>query len=299
MASDQRTADVDFSPRQPPSGGLKAGGLAIVVFVSGYFLPVWLLGRTYFSHSLQLLACLLAYVLVTLAIFRFLEARSARKQAALEGGGQAPSTVGLLDPMGQSENESAVVSPVHRPKEWSPEFLYQLDWKRMVDLCLAYFEGRFRCEAGGLTEDGSVDIRLFKPGEEQPVAIVHCRVWGAWEAGLDMLESLSVKMAQELVGRGFCIGFCGFSASARAFAQQHGITLIDDVMFVSMLNRLPDERRQQLLVLAGTGDFSTPSCPLCGLKMFVRQNEQVRYWGCRAYPRCQGVLAIRSPLRQH
>lgn len=298
MASDQKTAGVDFSPRQPLSGALKAGGLAIAIFVSGYFLPVWLLGRSYFSHSLQLLACLLAYVLVVLAVFRFLEARSAKQQAVLEESGQAPSAK-LQAFMRGAENESAVVSSEHRPQEWSPEFLHQLDWKRMVDLCLAYFEGRFRCEAGGLNEDGSVAIRLFKPGEERSVAIVYCRVWGAWEVGLEALEALSVQMAQELVSRCFCMGFGGFAASAREFAQQHEITLIDDVMFVSMLNRLPDERKLQLLVLAGEGDFNTPSCPACGLKMLVRQNEQVRYWGCRAYPRCQGVLAIRHPQQRH
>jgi restriction system protein len=70
--------------------------------------------------------------------------------------------------------------------------------------------------------------------------------------------------------------------------------LIDDAMFLSMLKRLPDERRAELLSLAVEGDYAVPTCPECGLKMIVRQHEQARYWGCRAFPRCKGVLAMRQ-----
>ena len=45
----------------------------------------------------------------------------------------------------------------------------------------------------------------------------------------------------------------------------------------------------QLLKLATQGDFLTPTCPSCGIKMVPRKSTQVgrEFWGCTNYPRCK------------
>lgn len=265
---------------------------AIAVFVVGYVLPVWVLGRSSLVGSIQWLAVLLSYLLFSLMVFRFLEQRDVEPEEEGEGpdGSEVAPPAAALD---QVLPQEAAPAQVSRPDSWSPDLLHSLDWQRMLDLCVAFFSDRFRCKPGKLAEDGSVDIRLFKDEDTLPVAIVHCRAWGEHEIGLDALEKLSALMAAEFVNKGFFMGYGGFSSQAREYAKAHSITLIDDAMFIAMLMRQPEARRQQLLDIAVQGDFTTPSCPVCGLKMLSRQNEQARYWGCRAYPRCKGVLAMR------
>lgn len=263
---------------------------AMGVFIVGYILPVWVLGRSSLVGSIQWVAALLSYLLFSLMVFRFLEQRDVEpEEEGLDGSEVAPPATALDQVLPQ---ESAPAR-VHRPDSWSPELLHSLDWQRMLDLCVAFFSDRFRCKPGKLAADGSVDIRLFKDEETLPVAIVHCRAWGEHEIGLDSMEKLSALMTSEFVNKGFFMGYGGFSSQAREYAKEHSITLIDDTMFIAMLMRQPEARRQQLLDIALQGDFTTPSCPDCGLKMLSRQNEQTRYWGCRAYPRCKGVLAMR------
>ncbi|WP_018607024.1 restriction endonuclease [Uliginosibacterium gangwonense] len=263
---------------------------ALGVFIVGYVLPVWVLGRSSLAGSIQWATVILSYLLFSLMVFRFLEQRDVEpEEEGLDGSEVAPPA-GALDEVLPQETTPA---KVHRPDTWSPDLLHSLDWQRMLELCVAFFSDRFRCKPGKLGEDGSVDIRLFKGEETLPVAIVHCRAWGEHEIGLDSLERLSALMAAEFVTKGFFMGYGGFSSQAREYAKVHSITLIDDVMFIAMLMRQPEARRQQLLDIAVQGDFTTPSCPVCGLKMLSRQNEQARYWGCRAYPRCKGVLAMR------
>jgi len=282
--------------RKPSAAAWRAG----LVFILAYILPVLVLGRTSLSHGVQWFGILLTYFLVSLAIFRVLEARSGGIASdLLDESDVAPSYTGALDEVVGSDSGATVI--LNRPNVWSPELLHRLDWKRMVELCLAYFADRFRCQTGDLSAEGNVEIRLYKDAGERPVAIVQCRAWGEPEVGLASVEAFSVLMAQELIAKGFCIAFGGFSAEVREFAKNQGITLIDDVMFITMMGRLPEDRRQQLLGLAVDGDYATPSCPACGLKMIIRQNEQVRYWGCRAYPRCKGVLGMRhkKTVAQH
>jgi len=65
-------------------------------------------------------------------------------------------------------------------------------------------------------------------------------------------------------------------------------------MFLSLLTRLPPDESQRLLNLAVEGDYTTPTCPACGLKIIPRQNDKGRYWGCRAYPRCKATLGMQA-----
>ena len=295
MVEGNSESDVVFPPALLGQRWTAAAWRAVAVFVIGYVLPVLVLLASNFGYGVRWVAILLTYMLVSLAIFRFLESRSAARMAVLDmspANTEMPRAAAALDQVVDTGREA--VHSASKPGDWSLELLNQLDWKRMTDLCLAYFSDRFQCKAGALAEDGSVEILLFKDSTERPAGLVHCRAWGEREITLETLENLSLKMAQGLIARGFCMGYGSFTPEAKEFAKAHAISLIDDAMFLSMLKRLPDERNSQLLALVVEGDYTVPTCPECGLKMIVRQHEQARYWGCRAYPRCKAVLAMRQ-----
>jgi len=52
--------------------------------------------------------------------------------------------------------------------------------------------------------------------------------------------------------------------------------------------------RQQLLDFATAGDWTTPTCPSCGVKMAARNSKRRRFWGCVHFPKCRGTLQMRG-----
>jgi restriction system protein len=261
---------------------------AVLLFGLGDVLPR-LSGRQ--PASLMHAALLLgAYALLALAIFRRLQAepQSAGDEfAALSDAAATPSTLdALVDLAGQ---------PQEKPREWSLELLHALEWKRMGDVCLAFYKER-ELSARNVTvgSDGSMDATLHQGGEEAPFALLHCKARAEQEVGAAALEGVLQFMQEAGVARAFFMGAWSFSAEAKQLAAAHQITLVDDRMFLALLARLPHADSQRLLNLAVEGDYTTPSCPGCLLKMIPRQNEQGRYWGCRAYPHCKHTLGMQA-----
>jgi restriction system protein len=189
----------------------------------------------------------------------------------------------------------------HKPRKWSIELLHALEWRRMADICLAFYKDRgLSGELVHIGTDGSVDVRLFQDAltpegaEPTPFALLRCKARGQQVVGIEAITALQQSMKEAGVSRAFFMGIRHFDEAAEAAAKPLQITLIDDRMFLSMLGRLQTEESQRLLNLAIEGDYTTPSCPGCGLKMIPRQNEQGRYWGCRAFPRCKHTLGMQA-----
>jgi restriction system protein len=49
------------------------------------------------------------------------------------------------------------------------------------------------------------------------------------------------------------------------------------------------ETALELLKIATEGDYQTPTCPACSVKMISRKSTSQgrKYWGCRNYPACK------------
>ena len=85
---------------------------------------------------------------------------------------------------------------------------------------------------------------------------------------------------------------------AKVVAQANRITLVDGSMLLMMIERLPEGEWQDLLAFATAGDYATPTCPSCGIKMRAVQGKGGRpdFWGCHHYPRCRQVLGTRRSV---
>lgn len=267
----------------------------LAVFMLGYVLPRLLAGHA--VPPLQGLATGLAFIFVTLAVYRWQIERDAQRA------GDAQAVVLLADDAVQQGTLDAVVADaapqaVAKPRKWTAELLPQLEWRRMADLCIAFYKERgMSGEVAAVGEDGSLEVRLYQGErtEDSPVfALLFCKARGKRELGVDAVTGLVARMQAAGVGRAFFMGAWSFDQAAQALARERQITLIDDRMFLSLLTRLPYDESQRLLNLAVEGDYATPTCPACGFKMIPRQNENGRYWGCRAYPRCKATLGMRA-----
>ena len=84
-----------------------------------------------------------------------------------------------------------------------------------------------------------------------------------------------------------------FTQEARQFAAKQKIELISGARLIDVFSGLAPEKAQALLKLATKGDFLTPTCPCCSIKMTSRKStdEGRAFWGCENYPRCRQTFS--------
>jgi restriction system protein len=164
----------------------------------------------------------------------------------------------------------------------------------MEELSAAYFEELgFRT---GLTHDradGAVDISLYAAGADTASILVHCKAWDAYPVGVKALHELRAAMTSANVAEGVMVAAGRFTPEARGFAARENIQLIDGAALLEKLAALLPEKALALLKFATTGDFLTPTCPRCSIKMTARKStrEGRMYWGCTNYPRCKQTFS--------
>lgn len=205
-----------------------------------------------------------------------------------------PKLSGLDMEWGNRSFETDRGSPLVKPLAWSLELLRDIEWKRFEDLSAEYYrEKGVRCETTSLGADGGIDLKLFQDDSGKPTTIVQCKAWGTQLVGVKPVRELRGVMASEAIDKGFFMTSGGFTKDAKEFAKTNRITLIDATLFLMMIKRLPQESQDRLLDFATKGDYTTPTCPSCGIKMVKRDSKRGVFWGCSRYPRCKQTLKIR------
>ncbi|TXH84715.1 restriction endonuclease [Thauera aminoaromatica] len=289
------------------AAGMSAVGvLASVVVIPALFGGSRVLGAL--VPMLSPLAALIAAVFGVIALVRFV---TQQRQAPSPGTSRSSPvqrrepTTGVTPPpltdLDKALLSGASVPPPNRPREerptaWSREVIDRIEWKRFEDLCCEFYRVKgIRAETTRLGADGGVDIRLFQDdaAPQRCTAVVQCKAWNQ-AVGVKPVRELRGVMAHEKVEKAFFMAPNGFTDDAKAFAGENRITLLDGRLFLAMVERLPETQRQPLLAFATAGDWTTPTCPSCGMKMTARDSKRGRFWGCLSYPRCRGMLPMRA-----
>lgn len=216
---------------------------------------------------------------------------------AVFGSGERPA---IIDPLSEIESlhyrREPSGSPPEKPMEWSIDMIREIEWKRFEDVCQKFYETKgIRSETTALGADGGIDIRLYQDGSGQATSIVQCKAWGERIVGVKPVRELLGVMTHERIGKAFFMTSGQFSGDAKEVAKSNYITLIDGEMLLMMIKRLPEADQKSLLSFAIEGDYKTPTCPTCGIKMKRVSGKTSRpdFWGCHNYPRCRQMLGIR------
>jgi len=174
-----------------------------------------------------------------------------------------------------------VIIPAYVPT-WSIESLRSLEWKRFELLCAKYYEAAgFRAVTIAAGADGGIDVKLFKADPNLPIAIVQCKAWSKAVGVKEVRELLGV-MAHEKVARGIFITNGSYTPDAIAFGASNPIQLLDGNAFLQKIQALDSSAQDRLKTFAFDGDYQTPTCASCGIKLIKRKT----FWGCSNYPRC-------------
>lgn len=193
----------------------------------------------------------------------------------------------------QDANNAASVIPPSRPAAWSLEALRSMEWKRFELVCARYYEMvGFRAETLRCGPDGGIDVKLFKIDDNKPIAIVQCKAWNSSDVGVKEIRELLGVMTHEEVKRGIFITTSGYTSDAVAFGKTSPIQMLDGAAFAAKIGELTAPQQQALLDFAFEGDYRTPTCPSCGIKMVQRKSKRGDFFGCTGYPRCKRTFAM-------
>lgn len=181
-----------------------------------------------------------------------------------------------------------------RPTELSLRLLQRIDWKLFEEVCAEYFR---LCGFHAITQscgaDGGVDIQLSLPADPSHVVdIVQCKKWGK-PVGIKPLRELLGVMAATKISHGVFATSSTFNDEAKKFAAENHIHLLDGASLLKRMQERPRADQERLLKRATDGDYLTPTCPSCGIKLVSRHNRKnaSTFWGCRNYPRCRYTLS--------
>ena len=187
--------------------------------------------------------------------------------------------------------EPAEVDPSSE-MEWSVDALRQLEWKRFEMLCVWYYEAMgFTVNTVPQGADGGVDATLYMKGKSDPIALVQCKAWRS-PVKVEPVRALGGSMHSKKVRRGVFWSLAGFIGQpVQDYAAEAGIQLLDGAGIVDRILALDTEKRDELRARAFEGDYQTPTCAACGIKMVDRQGKGGSFWGCRHYPKCRVTIA--------
>lgn len=196
-------------------------------------------------------------------------------------------------PIWKSEDNEIPNVPIESA-HWNSELLSALEWKRFEEVCAGLFEQLgFVARVAAFGPDGGIDIRLSRPPSEQTVAIVQCKSRGTSKVGVKVVRELHGVMTSARVPEGILVSNNSFSDDAQAYARANQIDLMDGAAILRSIRTLTDEQQSNLLRLATAGDYTTPTCPSCGIKMIRRNPSSGKpFWGCVHFPRCRSIINI-------
>lgn len=175
-------------------------------------------------------------------------------------------------------------------RAWSAELLKRLEWRRFEELCVAYYEAiGFKTRVSGTGREGGVDIVLYETRSDEPIALARCKSWDAYRVSAKPLRELARAMAEAGIPRGVLLSAGRFTQEAAQLAKAEGIELVDGAALLDRIAALPEDKAADLLRFATEGDYVTPTCPFCSIKMVPRRSTRDgwTFWGCPNYPACK------------
>lgn len=207
-----------------------------------------------------------------------------------------------IEKLGERKPES---KKNHTP-QWNLELLKAIEWRRFEIVCAKYFElVGYRAKLTVFGQDGGIDIELYKPDKtghyEKRVGIVQCKSWRNVKVGVKEVREFYGIMAAERVNTGLYMTCGYFTREALQFGQGKRMMLLEGRDILKLIEKLPPEKKAILLSIATEGDYKTPTCPRCNVKMKLRTVRKgpkagSEFWGCPNYPRCKTLFNLGESL---
>jgi restriction system protein len=170
-----------------------------------------------------------------------------------------------------------------RQAVWTLDLLNTIEWRRFEELCTRLFEHKgFTCKAQSHGADEGIDINLYFGKETLTLdRIVQCKAWKK-KVGVEPMRAFYGTMISAGAKRGTFVSRGGLTDDAAAFAVKNGIHTIDGQQLLELITKLDPTESRILLERITEGDYSTPTCASCGIKLVARSVDTDKpFWGCK------------------
>ncbi|MFU8788447.1 MAG: restriction endonuclease [Methylobacter sp.] len=181
--------------------------------------------------------------------------------------------------------------------KWDATFLRSLEWKRYEEVCMAYLKIKnCNTDITDIGADGGIDIKIADKNGKI-LAIGQCKAWSK-PIGVYLIREFYGVMASEQIRHGIFLTTSTYSRAAIEFAKNKSLLLINGDEFIRLINGLNEENKRKIDEIATEGDYSTPTCVNCDVKMVKRKatkgrNEGAEFWGCVNYPKCKRTMSVK------
>lgn len=264
---------------------------ALVVLIALFLISTFLNSSTLssFLAPVQLVALILIGVLTSISIVKL----SAQLISAYKAKKYGQHN---LNPDTESPFAKTTLSEfLQRPTSWSLKVIQEIEWKRFEDLSMGYYlEKGILARSTSLGADGGVHIKLYQDDTGQPTSLVQCKSWSSRPIGVKAIREFIGVLTHEKIPKGFFMTSGEFTDDAKKTAKAKQVNLINGEMLLSMIMRLPVASQEKLLALAIAGDYKTPTCSQCGIKMISKESKRGPFWGCVNFPKCRQKLAVKK-----
>lgn len=270
------------------------GSLALVVTL--FILPSTsnlILGG--FAKVLKPIGAFFSIVFYLIAVLRFLQQDKAKRNAVFEVRNEPTAFTKEFEAVFVKAQEVRHPQRTEKPSTWSLKLIQDLEWKRFEELSVAYYlEKGIRAETTSLGADGGIDIKLYQDNSGKPTTIIQCKAWST-NVGVKQIREFLGVMTHEKIAKGFYMTCGEYSNDAKETASANKITLINGDMLLMMIRRLNEDSQRKLLSLTTAGDYKTPTCSKCDIKMIKRSGKKGEFWGCSNYAKgCRQMLSLRK-----
>ena len=247
------------------------------------------------AKVLKPIGVLFSIVFYLIAVLRFLQQDKAKRDSVFEIRNEPSPFSKEFDAVFLKPQDVKQTQSIEKPTFWSLKLIQDLEWKRFEELSVAYYlEKGIRAETTTLGADGGIDIKLYQDDSGKPTTIIQCKAWGT-NVGVKQIREFLGVMTHEKIAKGFYMTCSEYTNEAKETANANKITLINGDMLLMMIKRLNADSQQRLLDLATAGDYKTPTCPKCGIKMTMRTGKKGEFWGCLNYAKgCRQMLNLRK-----
>lgn len=194
---------------------------------------------------------------------------------------------------------SGTVHPANQDViRWTKAFLRSLEWKRYEEVCMEYLRIK-NCQANVtcIGADGGIDIKIADSAGVV-FAIGQCKAWNR-PIGVSLIRELYGVMAADKVRHGIFLTTSEYSKDALEFAKGKNLLLIDSDELISLINSLDEISKRRIDLIATEGDYTTPTCVNCNVKMIKRTAKKGakagnQFWGCPNYPKCKNTMHVKQ-----
>jgi hypothetical protein len=187
---------------------------------------------------------------------------------------------------------------VARPTEWTASLLRSLEWRRFEEVCEGIWRANgYTARGTGPGSDGGIDIVIADRQDADKIfAVAQCKAWSK-PVGVEPVRALWGAKDHFGAQRAIFYSVSGFSTEASNFAAGKHLKLVTGDELLRQLQTLAEAERTALLSHVTRGDFSTPSCPKCEIKMIRKAGRAGRsdFWSCPNFGSCRTrPIAVRG-----